>query len=453
MSSFVSPKLIFKIASSYLADINRLWNFDEEQLKRFQTKRFKEMVSYAYQVPLYHEKYKKAGVKPNDINSIDDITKLPFITKDDIRSHFPDKITPRSFDCDSGFLLSTSGSTGKPMFMYVDRFSAIKSLIAFARILKAYGGSWRTSRVAQIIDVEPGSAENAFFVDSAVPILNRFISLDNIRYLHLGLDPAEIMDNLDRFKPEYIGTDPNMLRQLADLKNKGLGSNVNPKFLFSSGSMLDPYTKKYVEDVFDARILDVYGTTEGGPLGFECLEGDYHLNSDFIYMEILDDEDVAVDFNCAGHSVITKLYGQGTPIIRYKGIDDILIPIKNETSCGITSQMIKQIEGRASELIYLSDGSTLSPLAVTGIPAKTMEKFCSFEIKQFQIIQHSIDDIEILVVLGSIDKTKKQLIIDELSKKFQDKIGPLARVRISEVDLIQKDSRSDKIKVIVSKLK
>lgn len=449
-------QFIFRLGKTYLTDINRLWNYNEKQLKNYQDKQFRKMVNYAYTVPMYHEKYKKNGVHPEDIKGIDDIHKLPFITKQDLRDNYPDRIVPTGFNQKDRFVLSTSGSTGKPVFIIVDRFSAIKSLIAFARALKSYGGNWRKTKVVLIIDVEPGSAENAFFQESAVPFLKRFFALNNIKYIYLGEKPEKIIKEIDEIQPEFLGSDPNMLRQLAYLKINGQGKDFKPRYLLSSGSMLDSFTKSYVEKAFDARIFDNYGTTESGPLAFECVEGDYHINSDFVKIEFLDEDNNPVPYGKPGRTIITKLYGTGTPIIRYTGIDDIAIPIKRETSCGITSEMIRQIGGRTSELIYLPNGKTLSPLAVTGIPAKTMEKFNSYIIKQFQIVQHELDEVEILVVIDEKQKAKNlgsKKIIDELQKGFSEKIGSGVNVKVTQVDEIQKDVRPDYVKVIVSKVK
>jgi len=456
MNQFKNPKFLFKILKSYMSDIDRLWKIDEKKLRKYQDKAIRNIIRYAYTVPLYHEKYKKAGIHPSDIKGMEDLSKLPFITKNDLRRNYPQGIIPNDFNEKDGFMISTSGSTGKPVFIYVDRFSAIRSLLLFARELKAYGGSWKKSKVSLIIDVEPGSAENAIFSESTTPLLKRFVSFENIKYIHLGDKPKKIMKELDEFNPEFLGSDPNMLRQLAHLKNEGHGKNVNPRYVFSSGSMLDEYTKNYVEKAFNVKVFDIYGTTEAGPIGFECINGDYHIHSDFVYLEFLDDEQKPVDYGEPGHTVITKLYGKGTPIIRYTGIDDIAIPIKKDNGCKITSQMIKKIEGRSSELIYLPNEKTLSPLSVTGIPAKVMEKFNCYKIKQFQIIQHSLDDIEILIVL---DKTQKKIgvtdeeILKELHKKFSEKIGHNIKVKITQKDEIQKDVKANKIKVIVSKIK
>ena len=453
MAPFSNLSFMVRLAKMYLSDVNRLWNLNEQQLKTYQDNQFRRIVNYAYTVPMYHQKYRKHGVHPRNIQGIDDINKLPFITKDDLRNNYPHGITPKNLDPSNSFTVSTSGSTGKPVFVVIDRFSALKSLLGFVRALKAYGGNWRKSKVVLIIDTEPGSAENAFFIEK-IPVVNRLFKMKNIRYINLGEKPEKIMRMLNDFQPEYLGTDPNMLRQLAHLKEKGHGKLVNPEYILSSGSMLDGYTKQYVELAFGRRVLDAYGTTEGGPLSFECIEGDYHVHSDFVKIEFLDKEDQPVPLNTPGHTVITKLYGSGTPIIRYGGIDDIATPIKKKTSCGITSDMIKKIEGRASELIYLPDGKTLSPLAVTGIPAKTMEYFNSYKITHFQIVQHRLDDIEIKVV---IDERKdpeitSEKIIAELKKRFEEKIGSEVSITVTQQDEIKNETQTHFSKVIVSKL-
>jgi len=116
--------------------------------------------------------------------------------------------------------------------------------------------------------------------------------------------------------------------------------------------------------------------------------------------------------------------------------------------------MIKKIEGRASELIYLPDGKTLSPLAVTGIPAKTMEYFNSYKIKHFQIVQHQLDDIEIKVVIDEKKDPKitSEKIITELKKRFEDKIGPEVSITVTQQDEIKNETQTHFSKVIVSRL-
>lgn len=456
MHQFLNPIFLLKVAKSYLSDLDRVWHIDYEQLKKYQNKSLRSIVKYAYTVPLYHKKYKEHGVHPNDINGIDDIRKLPFITKNDLREHYPNDIIPVGYKKDRDFRLSTSGSTGKPVFVYCDMLTAIKILAGFTRVLKVYGGNWQTSKILMIIDISPGSVEHATYVNSAFPFLKRLISLKNIRYLSIGEKPEKLFNEIYKFQPEFFGSDPNMLRKLAILKNNSSGKHIKPRYIFSAGSMLDKYTKDYVEKAFDTKIVDVYGSTETGPIAFQCnKDGNYHVHSDFVFLEFLDDKKESVALNHPGNLVVTRLYGKGTPIIRYTGIEDVLIPIERKNSCGITTDMIKKIEGRLVDLILLPNGKTLSPLSITGIPAKLMEDYNTYKIKQFQIIQHTLTEIEILIVID--DKLRNigisvEKLLKELQKRFTDKIGNEVNIIVNETNEIQKDTRSDYVKVVISKV-
>ena len=100
MNPFYNPVFISKILKSYLFDIDRLKRISNEELKKFQDKRFKKMIEFAYTVPVYYEKYREAGVKPDDIRGIRDIDKLPFISKEDIKQYYPDGIVSSNVNRD-----------------------------------------------------------------------------------------------------------------------------------------------------------------------------------------------------------------------------------------------------------------------------------------------------------------------------------------------------------------
>ncbi len=456
MNPLKNASYLLRIAKGYLLDINRIWKFNEEQLKRYQNKKFKEIFRYAWDIPIYRKKYKKCGIGLNDIKGIEDIQKLPVISKDDIRESYPEGIKPKNYDKHHWFLLSTSGSTGSPFFMYYDRYTAIKALFGYVRALKAYGGNWNKSKIALIADTKPGGIENLIFKESISPFLNKIISIDNIKTIYVGEKIEKIIEELNKFQPEFIGSDPTMFRMLSLKKNEGFLKDVNPRVMFSSGSMIDNYSRLCIEKSFDAKLYDVYASTEAGVVGFQCLkEPIYHINSDLIYTEFLDDNQNSVDFGQPGNIVITRLFGKGTPIIRYSGLNDIVVPINRNAGCGLKTQMIKHIEGRAMEFIKLPNGKTIAPFHLTTIPASVMSDCNNFKIKQFQIIQHKIDEIEILIV---IDKKLRNIgpsvknIIYELEKRYIEKTESLVKITINEVDEIDKDCRSDHMKLIISKI-
>lgn len=416
----------------------------------------RNMVKYAFTVPVYREKYLAENIRPTDIQTLADLPKLPLITKDDLRRHYPLGIIGSTYNKNQGFLIHTSGSTGEPVFVYTDLFAAIKGLEGFVRTLRAYGGNWRSSRIAMIIDTSPGSVEHMIFTSSAIPFLHRFLKLSNILYLDITQPPKQVMKQLEQFNPEYIGSDPNMLRKLALLRIHGSGESLQPHYIFSSGAMLDSYTKKYINHAFRTPILDVYGTTEAGPLAFQCRENEYyHVHSDFVYLEYLDAQNQPITSEIPGRLVVTKLYGNGTPIIRYTGINDLVTPYLSSPTCSLHSQLVKRIEGRTTDLLTLPDGSLMSPLTVTGIPAKTMHEFQSYKIKQFQIIQKTPNFIEVLIViddaLRNVGISVEQLL-HELQKRFIQIIGQNVDITVKEVEHIQHNAPTDTIKVVISEV-
>jgi phenylacetate-CoA ligase len=457
MSSFFNPIFLSKIAKSYFTDVNRIWKMDKQQLEKYQDKCFKKVIKYAFTVPLYHKKYKEAGITSNDIRGLKDIKKLPIISKEEMKNSFPNGIVPPGFDKERNQLLSTSGSIGKPVFIYYDKFTSIKTLLGYVRALKEFGGIWNKSKIALVIDNKPGTIENTLFSTSISPFLKRFISLDNIKIFYVGNKTEEIIKDLNKFSPEFIGSDPVMFKELAYLKNNGLGENLNPECLFSSSAMLDIYTRKYVEKSFGVHLFDVYATTEAGLIAFECSKCNlYHVNSDFVFTEFIDKNSDYVGYDNPGDIIITRLYGTGTPIIRYSGLEDIVTAVETDCNCGIHAQTIKYIGGRSIDQILLPNGKTIAPFHVTTIPTSVMDDFKSYKLKQFQIIQHKIDDVEVLITIDerlkdtepSVDKISK-----EIKKRFQEKIGQGVNIRVNEIDEIEKGVRSDYVKLVVSKIK
>lgn len=327
----------------------------------------------------------------------------------------------------------------------------------FQRVLKAYGGSWKKSKIALVVDLDPGTEENVVFTKSATPFLKKFVDLNNLRYIHIDKKTEEIMQELDDFKPDFLGSDPGMFKKLASLKNDGKGKNVEPKYLVSSSAVLDNYNRKYVEKAFNAKIMDTYGATETGPMTFQCVENEYyHVNPDYVFLEFLDESEKPVDYGKIGQIVATKLYGKGTPIIRYIGLDDLAAPIDESCTCGVKTQLMGQIEGRRFDSIVLSNGKMLTPLSLTTIPRAIMDRYQLYKIKQFQIIQHKIDEIEILVViderLRNVGPSVKKLS-EEIKKEFSKIVGADVRIAVNEVKDIENQGKADKVKVVISNVK
>ena len=159
MNSFYSPVLLSKALKSYLFDINRLRNLNDAELKKYQIKSLRKVVKFAYTVPLYHDKYKKAGVHPSDIKGINDIVKLPMVSKNDMRENFPDRILPVGYNKKKAHFICTGGTTGKSISIYTDFYTMGVSATATLRETKLSNLNWKKSRFANIGNFNPYRAD------------------------------------------------------------------------------------------------------------------------------------------------------------------------------------------------------------------------------------------------------------------------------------------------------
>ena len=456
MNPLLNPLILGKALKSYLVDPNRLQRLTNEELKVYQDKSLRKIVKYAYKVPMYRDKYKEAGIHPRDIKGMDDIQKLPFITKEDIRKYSPNNIITSTFNKKARIISRTGGSTGEPLLIYFDLFTVIKGMLGFVRALNEYDIDWKKTKMSLLIDLSERSFENEYFINSIFSSIRPIFSQKNIQIFDLFKTSADVIKKIEEFQPEFIAGYPYALIQLAILRNKGYGKNISPRCILSSGSYFDNYSRQLVEETLNAKIYDLYAATETGPIAFECKSGNYHVNSDMIYPEFIKNGK-HVSPGLAGTLVVTKLYGAGTPIIRYTGIDDIVTTLKNDCHCGLSGILIKKIHGRKNDSILFPDGKMALPSFMDNILGETVDETKANKIRRIQIIQHDIDNLEINVLfdrdLRNVGVSPEKMF-NILKRKLLEKISTKIHLEIKEVNSFNtKDpyliSKIDRSKFIV----
>jgi len=439
MNPFINPVTGIPFLKHFIFDAKRLYRMNPKQLEKYRDKAFRKIVKYAYSVSIYHKKYKEAGIYPDDIRGIRDITKLPFITKKDLVENFPDGIIPPNYNKDKAFVVSTSGSTGKPVSLYTDFSVFSEGVGASLRTFRSYKLHWRKSRYANIGNFTPGKADDvanqAFFSKARFAYSSKtHISLN-------AFEPIkEVMKKLDEFKPDAILTYPVTYQHLAYLKNKGYGKNVNPKALIVSGYLLDEYARSYVEDAFGCNMYNGYGAAETSSeagIAFECTKKTWHINHDFYHVETVNENMELVEPEKIGHIVVTRLFGKATPLIRYTGLDDwVTLTDYSECDCGLCTPTFKEgVEGRRNTSIILPDGRVF-PAASIAILSPVLNKMKTRKVKQFQIVQNKLDELDILLV---IDKDLRDAypptdeLFDKIKKIYEDKVGSGITINVKEV--------------------
>jgi phenylacetate-CoA ligase len=408
----------------------------DERLKRFQSAALRKMLYYAYTVPMYHDKLREASIHPRDIKTIDDIKKLPFLTKDDIRKYSPDKIIPPNFNKKTSIITRTGGTTGGSLSIYFDLLTVTKGMMGLLRALKEYNVDWRKTKMSLLIDLSERSFENEYFINSIFSAIKPLFPQNNIQIFDLFKTSKEVIKKIEEFQPEFIAGYPYAFIQLTILKNKGYGKRISPKCILSSGSFLDISLRKYLEEMFDTKVYDLYAATESGPIAFECKNGNYHVLSDLIYPEFIRDGE-HISPGEPGTLVITKLYGRGTPIIRYTGIDDVVSTMENDCSCGLAGSFIRKIHGRKSDSILLPGGKMALPSFIESILSEIVYETKANKILRLQIIQHKLDKLEMKILFDEELRnvgTSSEQIISMIKGKLDKKLGSDIEISISEVN-------------------
>lgn len=446
MNPFLNPLFTIRSAGKLLADEYRIMKWNREKLEAYQSKKLREIIRYAFRVPVYRTKFEENGLRVDDINSVKDIEKVPVTTRDDLRRGYPDGIIPYDFDKRKGKIVTTGGSTGKPLSVYVDWQTIVKSYGTVFAMLRANGLNWKKLRMACIGNFNPYRADQEYI--SGVYRAIRVLPLaKKIKLLRIESHPLELLEELDKFRPDYIATYGGVLLSMAYWIRKGYGKNIKPKLLTTSGAMLDNYTRRYVEDTFGCRIVDAYSCVETGcNIAFQCKEGRYHVHSDFVLVEALDKDFKPLPPGKRGRICVTRLYGGGTPIVRYSGLDDWIILSDDECSCGIETPIIDKIEGRISRDIVLPGGRVYPSGAFT-LVADVLHELGTFKIKRFQVVQRRIDKLEILLV---VDEDMRDVgppldvIFKKVKEAYQRKVGDDVEIEVKEVKEIKDDPKTGK---------
>jgi phenylacetate-CoA ligase len=440
MNSFNNPFFLLKVLKSYLVDINRLRRLSDEKLRKYQDKRLRKMVRYAYTAPLYHDKYKKEGIHPDDIRGIKDIKKLPMVSKHDFKKYYPDGIVSSKISKDKLIEVSTSGTTGKSLSIYVDMFDIVVGLFGYIRSIREHGIDWRKDRLTIIADFAPHTVESGYIHKGVQPRFSKNLFLKNMQWLNTNDSPEVVIEEINKFKPDFIGGYVGMLGHLALLKEKGLGKDISPKVIATTGSPLTDSLRNLMKKSFNSEIFQSYGSTESGSIAFQCRNGNYHIMSDFVYLEYLN-EGKHVESGEAGKVVVTKLYGVGTPIIRYDAINDIVAPLKKKCDCGLSGELIEKIYGRDDISLFSPDGRIILPSSFGEIFSKVLYELKTNKLKDAIIIQHSLKKVELQLVIDEKQRNvgpSVEKIFSVLSQGLKEKLGSDVEIIITEVKNIDR---------------
>ena len=382
-----------------------------EEIKRLQSEKLVKQVKHVYEnVAPYRKKMDEKGVKPEDIKGIEDLYKLPFIEKSDLRDSYPYGMLAKPL-ADCVRIQSTSGTTGKRVIAYYTQHDIDLWEDCCARALVAVGADRE-----DVVQVSYG-----YGLFTGGPGLNG--GSHKVGCLTIPMSSGNTERQL-QFMIDLNATvlccTPSYACYLAEsLKEKGYTPDTIPLKAGIFGA--EPWTaeiRKSIEEGLGIKAYDIYGLTEiSGPgVSFECEEQTgMHINEDHFLAEIINPETGEVlPEGEKGELVFTCLDKEAFPVLRYR-TRDICVLSRKKCSCGRTFVKMAKPMGRSDDMMIIR-GVNVFPSQIETVLLN--EGFtANYQIKLGRVNNNDTFDVYVELPPEQFDDSVK--VISEKEKNLQ----------------------------------
>lgn len=408
----VSPGVIYKKLLK-----SQFWSLKE--IKEAQLKQLNILLNLSKNTSEYYARQLQNISIP--LNSLEEATGLPTITKNTIRQS--GNIFRTKFFTDR-FKNVTSGSSGDPIVIYIsdkaqayrmagrERYMSWWNLKTGDRSVLIWGKKATQRKNSTILECLREKLHNR--LDINVFDLNK----DSIYHYY---------QKIEHFKPVYIRGYKSAIYQLAELmmNNNLMFKNAKPKVAIVTSEVLLKEERSYIEGVLKCRVVNEYGSADGGLFAFECPEGSMHIF----------EEAVLIDTDNEGYIISTELFNDSMPLINYK-IDDCLSISKEKCRCGRNLRTISDIKGRLSDFVIKPDGSKISQYVFYYIMKEIEDLGFHNTVKKYKVTQTN-NSFEIKVIKGNGFST---IIEEYILKRLKNEIGEDIIVKFVFVDEIEREA-------------
>ena len=379
-----------------------------EDLKKLQGKKLRELVSYVYEnSPFYKKRFDEYGVKPDDIRTLEDITKLPFTFKQDLRDTYPTGMfcVPNS---KLARFHASSGTTGKPTVVGYTQKDIDEWAESLARGFTSVGmGKDDILQVSYGYGLFTGGLGAHYGSEKLGATVLPTSSGNTERQIELMKD---LGITAIACTPSYF------LFMIETARKMGISikDDTKVKIGFFGAEPWSLELKRRIEEDSGIKAYDIYGTSElSGPLFTECSEQcGIHVWGDKFLVEILDPEtEKPVPDGEIGELVITTLAKEALPLIRYR-VKDLTQKFSEPCSCGRTHPRITRISGRSDDMIIVR-GINVFPGQIESVLMNIPEVGNHFMI--------------ILDRIGPLDNMKVQIEMNESA--FSDRMSDMMALK------------------------
>ena len=401
------------------------------ELEELQLRRLKSVAEKVYKnVPFYHRKFQEAGVAPEDIRSLADISRLPTTRKQDLRDNYPFGL----FAVPSEEVVrvhASSGTTGKPTVVgYTARDIETWSDL-MARDFVMVGVEKK--------DIFQNAVNYGFFTGG----LGVHYGIERMGAMAVpsGVGNTERqLEIMMDFGVTVLHCTPSYALYLAETaKARGVVDKLNLRIGCFGAEPWSDESRRELEEALNIKAYDSYGLSEmmGPGVAFECQEQDgLHIWEDHFLIEILDKSEQPCAPGEPGELVITSLTKEAMPLIRYH-TGDVTYIMEESCPCGRTSRKLHRFLGRADDMLIVR-GINVFPSQIEDVLVSIPEIGSYFQVIVDRK-KHGLDEISIQVELKDEAFTGELSDLARIQKKTEERLKSVLNVR-SKIELVEKGS-------------
>lgn len=411
--------------------------WDPEKIEKFNLTQFNKILKIANENTVFYPKYFNGKWK--EINCLDEIKKIPMISKENLQTHKIEFLN-KSINPKKLLYTTTGGTSGQTieLFWVKGRERARES--AFMTTLWERAG-YDYSKKTVVLRGNVVDYKNSGKIFSFDPIKNRlFLSVYHLSDNNL----PEYINMMKEFNPDFIHTYPSAITPFAKYVRQNNIEFQNLQALFCSSENFYPGQRDLIEDAFKARVFSWYGHSEMGALAGECeCSKNYHIFFEYGYFELIDENgQVIEDADRQGEIVVTSFEMTAMPLIRYR-TGDFAEYVNGKCECGRSYKLINNVKGRwLQEQIVTKKGSKIS------ITSLNMHSAIFDHVQQYQFYQKRAGALVLRLIKRESFNKEDEVAI---KKAFLQKLQDLIDFKIVYVSDFQKTERG-KHKFLIQEL-
>lgn len=395
--------------------------FSSKQLKNHSFKKLEKIIRKSRDIPYYKSLFNKMELDNKEFSLVE-FRKIPILTKSIFRSNYPDRILEKNINVNKCIKQSTSGTTGYPLQLIYPIKTYIFYIVTLIRTYFIIG--YRPWHNLVYIKYDVVEQSNNFS-------LGPLFKTHHINSELSPQDKIKLLRNLDKI--DLLASYPSSLLEICYYLTADDKEKIKPKFISVNSESVSAEQLNFIAESFGCPVYNEYSAQECWAIASQCKWQSWHIFTDNVFLEILDEDDKNLGFGEEGRIIVTTLNNPIMPLIRYE-IGDRGALSKKNCKCGLKFPVLAYVQGRSLDYFELDGGEKIFSMFFYNTLIRFVKKFPG-TIYVFQFIYFGHNEFDLRIKPGL---NYQPIMGEEITAELKAKISEPISIQIVLTDEFKK---------------